>query len=104
MYVCWHQGLALPSIYSMLQKYVPSAQQATSVSAITAACYLGSLLSNAAAPSIIDRLGWPACFYLFACLPTLLWLPMWTSSFISQPSSRENRDEDEDEAAIISTH
>jgi len=87
----------------MLQKYVPSAQQATSVSVITAACYLGSLLSNAAAPSIIDRLGWPACFYLFACLPTLLWLPMWTSSFISQPSSA-GENTDRDDAAMTSTH
>eukprot|EP01035_Chromulina_nebulosa_P032465 gene32465-43378_t len=86
------EGLALPSIYSMLQKYVPSAQQATSVSAITAACYLGSLFSNAAAPSIIDQLGWPACFYIFACLPTVLWLPLWTRSFIS-PAAPGHGDE-----------
>ena len=77
-----HQGLALPSIYSMMQKYVPSARRSTSVSVITAACYLGSVASNAVSPSVIDSFGWPACFFLFASLPPIFWLPLWTRAFI----------------------
>ena len=76
------QGLALPSIYAMLQRYVSPTLQSTSVATITAACYLGSLISNFAAPAIISQYDWQAVFYLFAVLPPLLWLPFWTRTFL----------------------
>lgn len=51
------EGLALPAIHSMVTKYVPSAQRTTSAAVITAACFLGALLSNLLSPGIIDNFG-----------------------------------------------
>lgn len=71
------EGLALPAIHSMIQKYVVAKERATSAAVITAACYLGALLSNLFAPMVISTMGWQACFYYFAALPPLVWIPLW---------------------------
>lgn len=76
------EGLALPSIHSMLQKYVGPSQRATAASVITAACYFGALVSNYLSPIIIGKWGWETCFYLFAAIPPLVWLPIWLSQFV----------------------
>eukprot|EP00981_Chlorochromonas_danica_P000810 scaffold192_cov320-Ochromonas_danica.AAC.21 len=77
------EGFALPAVHSMIRKYVSPSKRSTSASIVTAACYLGSLASNALCPSLIDRFGWRACFALFAVLPPLVWLPLWLG-FIGQ--------------------
>ena len=71
------EGLALPAIHSMIKKYIMPADRATSAAVITAACYLGALLSNLASPHVISTYGWQACFYGFAALPPLVWIPLW---------------------------
>ena len=58
-------------------RYVTAPQRASSAAAITAACYLGALLSNLLAPQAVAGFGWEACFYAFALLPPLLWVPQW---------------------------
>ena len=79
------EGLALPSIHSMIPKYVKSSELATSASFITAACYSGALISNLISPLLIENRGWESSFILFATLPSLLWLPIW-SKYIVFPS------------------
>jgi ACS family sodium-dependent inorganic phosphate cotransporter len=71
------EGLALPAIHSMIQKYVKQEGRATSAAVITAACYLGALLSNLLSPMIISNAGWRECFLIFAAFPPLIWLPLW---------------------------
>ena len=61
----------------MIQRYVRPSEISTSASIVTAACYLGALISNLISPSIISQYGWQACFLYFAALPPLVWLPLW---------------------------
>ena len=61
----------------MMQRYVRHSEISTSASVVTAACYLGALISNLISPSIISQYGWQACFLYFAALPPLVWLPLW---------------------------
>ena len=74
---CHSVGLALPAIHSMIQKYVGATERVTSAAVVTAACYLGALLSNLLSPMIISQSGWEACFFYFAAIPPLIWLPLW---------------------------
>ena len=62
------EGLALPSIHSMLQKYVNQSEKSTSASIITAACYLGALVSNILSPLIIAKSNWETLFISFAAI------------------------------------
>jgi MFS family permease len=78
------EGLALPAVHSMLPQYVPPAQRASAAAVVTAACYAGALASNLASPPLIAAYGWPATFYLFALLPPLLWLPLWSRFLAAQ--------------------
>lgn len=78
------EGLALPAIHSMIRKYVPSKDSSFSASIVTASCYLGTLASNFVAPKIIASSSWQACFYDFAILPVLVWLPLWWAFITSQ--------------------
>ena len=82
------EGLALPAVHSMLSVYIPKHQQSTSASVITAACYIGTLLSNLITPVLIERSGWESSFYTFATLP-FLWVPMWIY-YISLNKSSSN--------------
>ena len=65
----------------MIQKYVLPSERATSASIVTAACFLGALLSNLISPMIISQSGWEACFLYFAAVPPLIWLPLWALIF-----------------------
>lgn len=71
------EGMALPAIHSMIQTKVVAAQRSIAAAAVTSACYAGALISNFAAPIIIDKFDWQTCFYWFASIPALVWLPMW---------------------------
>lgn len=81
------EGMAFPAIHSMIQKYVSKSGESTSTAVITAACYLGALLSNLAAPALIAQGGFQAVFELFALLPPLLWVPLWWKFIQQQQSS-----------------
>ncbi len=84
------EGLALPSIHSMLQKYVKQSEKSTSASIITAACYLGALVSNILSPLIIAKSNWETLFIAFAAIPPLIWLPLWYLFFIKNSARNEN--------------
>jgi MFS transporter, ACS family, solute carrier family 17 (sodium-dependent inorganic phosphate cotransporter), other len=71
------EGMALPSVHAMIKSYIPTQWRSLTVSIITAACFLGAVLSNAISPSLIRRYGWEQCFTFFAIFPPLLWLPTW---------------------------
>jgi len=71
------EGLALPSVHSMLRRYVPKGRRSVAASAVTSACFLGALLSNYIAPIVIEKYDWQTCFYGFALIPSLIWLPLW---------------------------
>jgi MFS family permease len=57
------------------------------VAFITAACYMGALIGNLLAPSLIGSVGWENMFFLFATVPVLLWLPLWLT-FMSDDSKK----------------
>lgn len=83
------EGMAFPAIHSMIQKYVNKSSESSSTATITAACYLGALLSNIAAPALIEYGGFQAVFELFALIPPLLWVPLWWI-FIQKQSTIQN--------------
>lgn len=82
------EGLAFPSIHTMINKYVDEPNQSASTSFITAACYAGALISNLVSPMLIEAGGFRACFELFALFPPLIWLPLWLR-FISLTSGQK---------------
>ena len=81
------EGLALPAIHSMITKYVGTAKKSFAAAAVTSACYLGALLSNFLAPKIIDQYDWQTCFYGFAAIPSLVWIPLWLAFLYSKKKS-----------------
>lgn len=83
------EGFALPAIHSMVSKYVDGSQRSISASVITGSCYLGALVANIVAPIIIEKSGWESCFWYFAVLPTVVWLPLWTLFIYSQNKSQK---------------
>lgn len=82
------EGIALPSVHSMIKNYVSPQWRSLCVSIITAACYLGSVVSNAASPRLIANYGWESVFTSFALIPTLLWLPTWYFSIVKPTEDR----------------
>ena len=61
----------------MVQTYVTAERRNSVVAFITAACYMGALIGNFFAPSLIGSVGWEQMFFLFATVPVLLWVPLW---------------------------
>lgn len=76
----------------MIQKYVMPTERVTSAAVVTAACFLGALLSNLLSPTIIAHSGWEACFFYFAAIPPLIWLPLWVYLFMGQKSDLEHEE------------
>ncbi|PNW72266.1 hypothetical protein CHLRE_16g675300v5 [Chlamydomonas reinhardtii] len=85
------EGVAFPSIHSLISRNVPAGNRTTAVGIVTAASYAGTALAFGVSPWIISNFGWEMVFYSFAGL-ALLWLPFWLpvvtlDKFRSQPSS-----------------
>ena len=72
----------------MIPSYIPPEQRATSASIVTAACFIGAMVSNLVTPALISSYSWDASFYSFALLPPLIWLPLWTY-FINHRTRRD---------------
>ncbi|EFJ49564.1 hypothetical protein VOLCADRAFT_59482 [Volvox carteri f. nagariensis] len=70
------EGVAFPSIHSLIARNVPVRSQTTAVGIVTAASYAGTALAFGISPLIISKFGWEWVFYAFAGL-ALLWLPLW---------------------------
>ncbi|GIL53864.1 hypothetical protein Vafri_9379 [Volvox africanus] len=70
------EGVAFPSIHSLIARNVPVQNQTTAVGIVTAASYAGTALAFGISPLIISNFGWEWVFYSFAGL-ALLWLPLW---------------------------
>lgn len=70
------EGVAFPSIHSLISRNVPAASQSTAVGLVTAASYGGTALAFGVSPIIISHYGWQFVFYLFSAV-ALLWLPLW---------------------------
>ncbi|GLI68313.1 hypothetical protein VaNZ11_012674 [Volvox africanus] len=70
------EGVAFPSIHSLIARNVPVHNQTTAVGIVTAASYAGTALAFGISPLIISNFGWEWVFYSFAGL-ALLWLPLW---------------------------
>ena len=111
------EGLALPAIHSMIAKYVNLPQKNLAAATVTSACYLGALTSNYVAPKIIEAFDWKTCFYAFATIPSLVWIPLWlgflawarqskrlgSSSENAVAASREGEIADKGDSPSIST-
>lgn len=70
------EGVAFPSIHSLIARNVPYANQSTAVGIVTAASYAGTALAFGVSPYIISSVGWEWVFHIFSGL-ALLWLPLW---------------------------
>ncbi|WIA14336.1 hypothetical protein OEZ85_002865 [Tetradesmus obliquus] len=70
------EGVAFPSIHSMIARNVPTSKRSTAVGIITAASYAGTALAFGLSPWLISRFSWQWVFYLFGG-SALLWLPFW---------------------------
>ncbi|GLC40516.1 hypothetical protein PLESTB_000705400 [Pleodorina starrii] len=70
------EGVAFPSIHSLIARNVPVRSQTTAVGIVTAASYAGTALAFGISPLIISKFGWEWVFYAFSGL-ALLWLPLW---------------------------
>ncbi|KXZ55720.1 hypothetical protein GPECTOR_2g1270 [Gonium pectorale] len=70
------EGVAFPSIHSLIARNVPPSNQTTAVGIVTAASYAGTALAFGVSPLIISKFGWEWVFYSFAGL-AVLWLPFW---------------------------
>lgn len=76
-------GVAFPAVHSLIAERVPVRHQSKAVGVVTAASYVGGLLSFGLSPTIIKLAGWPWCFWLFAALAVpwcVLWWPVPSSS------------------------
>lgn len=70
------EGVAFPSIHSLISQNVPYSYQSTAVGIATAASYAGTALAFGMSPYIISQVGWPAVFHNFAAV-AVVWLPLW---------------------------
>jgi ACS family sodium-dependent inorganic phosphate cotransporter len=52
------EGVAFPSIHSLISRNVPQQSQSTAVGVVTAASYAGTALAFGVSPLIISQLGW----------------------------------------------
>lgn len=52
------EGVAFPSIHSLISRNVPADKQTTAVGIVTAASYAGTALAFGVSPLIISQLGW----------------------------------------------
>ena len=81
----------------MIQRYVKPTEISTSAAVVTAACYLGALISNLISPIIITKYGWESCFLYFAAIPPLVWLPLWGFIFGKKGFGIQNKNKNENE-------
>jgi MFS family permease len=70
------EGVAFPAIHSMIARWIPPVERARAVAIVISACYLGTILPIASAPTIILRIGWQFVFYLFGSLG-FFWVLGW---------------------------
>ena len=84
----------------MIQRYVKPTEISTSAAVVTAACYLGALISNLISPLIITKYGWESCFLYFAAIPPLVWLPLWGFIFGKKGFGIQNENENDMEGLL----
>jgi ACS family sodium-dependent inorganic phosphate cotransporter len=97
------EGVAFPSIHTLIARNVPYASQSSAVGVVTAASYVGTAIAFGVSPYIINMYGWPWVFYLFSA-SALLWLPLWLpiqtrkapAPLVRNPSDGEDSYEDMD--------
>ena len=63
-------------MHQLIAASVPRSFQSSAVAIVTAASYGGAAFAAGIAPTILDKAGWPAVFYVFGA-SALLWLPPW---------------------------
>lgn len=78
------EGVAFPAIHAIIAKHIPPEMRSTSVAIVTASSYAGTAIAFAAAPYIIEGMGWPWVFYIFGA-SVVLWLPFWIPLAIPEP-------------------
>ena len=84
----------------MIQRYVKPTEISTRAAVVTAACYLGALISNLISPLIITKYGWESCFLYFAAIPPLVWLPLWGFIFGKKGFGIQNENENDMEGLL----
>lgn len=92
------EGVAFPSIHSLIARHVPPSAQSTSVGIATAASYAGTAVAFGTAPWLISSYGWPWVFYTFG-LSAALWLPFWLMMEVPGVAARPRTSSDPEAAA-----
>eukprot|EP01132_Coremiostelium_polycephalum_P007596 gene7596-9340_t len=71
------QGIAFPTMNWLIKRWFPVSQRSSSASLIWSGVYIGTIVADFSAPSIIENIGWIYCFYIFGsigCCWGLMWM------------------------------
>jgi MFS family permease len=79
------EGVTFPSVYSLIGRWVPTAERARAISLNASGIPLGAVFALVVTPIIVERMGWPWAFYLFGVLGLLWWVP-WYWKIKSTPA------------------
>ncbi|KAF2306351.1 hypothetical protein GH714_016939 [Hevea brasiliensis] len=78
------EGVALPSMSTLLSRWFPSHERASAVGISMAGFHLGNVIGLLLTPIMLSTIGISGPFILFASLG-LLWLTTWASGVTSDP-------------------
>ncbi|KAL5991577.1 putative anion transporter 3, chloroplastic [Asimina triloba] len=78
------EGVALPSMNTLLSRWFPSNERASAVGISMAGFHLGNVISLLATPIIMSRVGTSGPFALFSSLG-FLWLSIWAVGITNDP-------------------
>ena len=71
------EGVTVPSVYSMIGRWVPPAERARAISLNASGVPLGAVFALVVTPIIVEHMGWPWAFYLFGVLGLIWAVPWW---------------------------
>ncbi|KAG0235653.1 hypothetical protein BGW42_004892 [Actinomortierella wolfii] len=71
------EGLAFPSIHSMLGRWIPSCERSKYVALVTACSYMGAVIALPTSSALVaSSWRWPSVFYLFGVIG-VVWSIVW---------------------------
>ena len=82
------EGVAFPSVYSLIGRWVPAAERARAISLNASGIPLGAVFALVVTPIIVETMGWPWAFYLFGLLGFVWWIPWQWKTASSPPAHR----------------
>ncbi|OQR99721.1 sialin [Thraustotheca clavata] len=81
------EGILFPIIHTLSAAWYPAAERSRLMSIVSSGVDLGTILSMAVSPFLLDYLGWRSIFIVFGVLSSI-----WVSIFLCRGSSKPERD------------